>query len=64
MTKIDPGDGKGSFNIKQGVGDIKAGMEKGGDMSRVSAYRGPNEGVHTGSSSETLGRGGSGFGKK
>ena len=60
--RIDIGGGQ-NVVIKQGVGDLMAGMKMGGDLSRISAYSGPNLGVHTGSQSPTLGRHGAPFGK-
>jgi hypothetical protein len=47
---------QGTFKITQSAGDLKAGHSKGGDYSRISAYKGKNSGVHTGSHSETLSR--------
>ncbi len=61
--KIDTGNG-GSMRINQGPRDIIEGLKRGGDLSRISAYGGPDRGVHTGSKSETLGRHGQPFGKK
>lgn len=63
--KIDlrPEDAGGSIRITQGIGDLKAAL-KYGDFSRLSAYRGNDVGVHTGSNSPTLGRHGQPFGEK
>lgn len=63
---VDTGDG-GTYKITQNAGDQKAGYERGGDYSRISAYEGeegdgPN-GVHTGSNSETVGRRNQAFGQ-
>lgn len=70
---IDPGDDEGQFTIKQGVKEIIVGIKQGGgdpqtgeggDYSRISAYRGKDEGLHTGSKSPTTGRHGEPFGNK
>lgn len=64
MSDFEINDGCGNkFRVKQGVGDLIAGIEK-GDLSRISAYSGKNKGLHVGSSSKTLGRHGTPFGKK
>jgi hypothetical protein len=54
---------EGTVKITQNVGDLKAGIQK-GDGSRISGYSGADQGVHTGSNSETLGRHGQPFSKK
>ena len=59
--KIDTGDG--IFKITQNSGDLKAAYET-GDFSRISAYRGEDRGLHTGTFSETLSRHGETFIKK
>ena len=61
--KIDIGN-RERVRITQTVGDLIAGINKGGDLSRISAYIGPDKGVHTGSNSETLGRHGGSFGNE
>ena len=48
--------------VNQGVGDLIAGINRGGDLSRVSVYIGPDQGVHTGNQSPTAARGGLPFG--
>lgn len=60
--KIDPGDEKGNFRITQNVGDLKACYERGEDYSRISAFR-REEGLHTGSNSDTIGRDNQPFGQ-
>ena len=45
------------FTIKQGIGELKQGYWK-KDFSRISAYNGSDQGVHTGANSPTLIRGG------
>lgn len=61
---IDPADQGGEFEITQSAGDLIAGYRNGEDYSRISAYRGEDEGLHTGSRSETLGRHGEAFGNQ
>ncbi len=58
--KIDAGDGK-TVKINQGINDVKIGMQDFNDLSRISAYSGPNQGVHTGANSQTIGRHDSNF---
>ena len=57
--RIDIGNGQ-SMKVNQGAGDLKAAYQyaKGGtpDYSRISAYRGADVGVHTGSKSPTVAR--------
>jgi len=60
--KIDPGNGQKELTIKQGIGDVKAGIRY-DDLSRISAYDGKKIGLHTGSDSVTLARQGKKFGK-
>jgi len=50
-----------NFNVSQGIGDLKAGYRY-DDFSRMSAYGGPDMGLHTGANSPTLGRHGQPFG--
>jgi hypothetical protein len=59
---INPGDGRGDFKITQNVRDVIKGMEH-NDYSRISSYRGGNEGLHTGNNSATVGRHDQKFGK-
>ncbi|MBI5408233.1 MAG: hypothetical protein HZA14_02580 [Nitrospirae bacterium] len=59
---LDIGNGQ-SLVIKQGVGEIKAGL-KHEDLSRISCYEGKDIGLHTGSLSPTLGRHGLPFAVK
>ncbi len=49
-----------SVKITQNVGDLKAGIRM-SDLSRISAYGGPDIGLHTGAGSKTLGRHGGPF---
>ena len=58
--QMDVGDGGGQFSFNQGVGDLMAGSQY-GDYSRFSAYRGADQGLHTGSNSPTFARGGEPF---
>jgi len=60
--RMNVGDGM-KMRFTQNVGDLKAGY-KYGDYSRISAYYGKYTGVHTGSKSPTLSRGGKSFGNK
>lgn len=60
--ELGPEDGGGTVKITQSVSDLIKGL-KYGDYSRISAYQGPDVGVHTGSLSPTLGRHGKPFGK-
>lgn len=53
--KVDPGDGKGDVKITQNAGDLRQGVVQ-DDLSRISAYLGADEGVHTGADSPTIGR--------
>jgi len=59
--KIDIGNGE-RVRITQSAGDLIAGINRGGDLSRISACLGADRGVHTGSNSETVGRQNSSFG--
>jgi len=43
------------FKINQSVSDLQKGFDF-NDFSRISAYSGPDTGVHTGSLSPTIGR--------
>jgi len=58
--RIDIGNGI-TMNIGQSLGDVKQGHLQ-NDLSRVSAYSGQFNGVHTGSNSPTVGRHNSVFG--
>ena len=58
--KIDPGDGGKPFVINQGISEILKGLEM-DDLTRISAYRGNDEGLHTGTNSPTKGRHGTPF---
>lgn len=51
-----------SIKVNQGIGDLKAGINRGGDLSRISTYSG-NQGLHTGNNSQTVGRGNQPFGQ-
>jgi len=57
-NRIDPEDGGGRFKLTQGISEVSR-----GDYSRISLYRGENEGLHVGSHSPTLGRHGEPFAK-
>ena len=59
--KIDTGSGE--YKITQKAGDLIAGLKQ-GDLSRISAYKGKDKGLHTGSNSPTVERGNTDFGKK
>jgi len=59
--KIGIGGGR-KAGITQNPGDLKAGYFQ-NDYSRISAYIGKNQGVHTGNNSPTVGRHNQPFGK-
>jgi hypothetical protein len=61
--KIDLGNDQGSVNVTQNIGDLKQGILQ-NDPSRISAYKGDDQGVHTGTDSATVGRHGDPFGKQ